>query len=66
MTQKLTFTITHRILQKAIEGKFNYKTVEIDISNGLFKKSKVDSKDTLIRVNSDIFGEVIVLASQRL
>ena len=57
--QKHTFTITHRILQKAIKGNFGYSIVEIDISNGLFKQSEIDSKHTLIRANGGVFGEVI-------
>ena len=54
---KLTYKRTHRLLQRASDEDFNYHTVEIDITNGLFNKTEVDSKDTLIRVNNGVFGE---------
>lgn len=54
---KLTFKKTHRLIQRASDSNFNYTTVEIDITNGLFNKCQVDADDTLIRVKSGIFGE---------
>lgn len=54
---KLTFNKTHRMLIKATEEGYNYETVDIDINSGLFKKTTVASKDTKIRVNSEIYGE---------
>jgi len=44
-------------VKKASSDNHTYETVELDINSGLFKKSEVDSSDTFIRVNSDIFGE---------
>lgn len=52
-----SFIKTHRVLIKSTEEDFKYYTVEIDINSGYFKKTTVDSKDTKIRVNSNIFGE---------
>lgn len=54
---KLTFKKTHRLIQRASDSNFNYATVEIDITNGLFHKCQVDADDTLIRVKSGVFGE---------
>lgn len=54
---KLTYKRTHRLLQKASEDNYNYHTVEIDINSGLFKKVEVDAANTLIRVNTEVFGE---------
>lgn len=62
--EKLTFNKTHRVLQKATANN-DYATIEIDASNGLYKKVQVDSKDTLIRVGSNIFGETFKLGKPK-
>ena len=51
----LTFKKTHRVLQKMSNN--NYEMVEIDINSGFFKKVKTEDVQTLIKVNSEIFGE---------
>lgn len=62
---KLTYKRTHRLLMKANDENFTYKTVELDINSGLFKKAEVDSAETLIRVNNEIFGEAFYLTTSK-
>ena len=54
-----TFRKTHRLLVKSTETDYKYNTVEIDINTGLYRRTEVDSKSTVIRVNSEIYGEQI-------
>lgn len=57
------FIATHRMLVKATE-EHNYETIEINIDNGLFRKTATKMTETKIRVNKSILGEVFSIGGK--